>query len=100
MSETVFGLNRQGATQSVDERILLLLRNPADLSDPIGPHWLEEMGRDFTALGGVGVLVGVGDEVGVGVGVCVGVGVRVGDGVAVVTLVGVPVAVAAVVPSL
>jgi len=41
---------------AVDERILLALRNPADYSDPLGPGWLEEMGRDFTALGGVGVL--------------------------------------------
>lgn len=43
-------------TREVDERILLSLRNPADYSDPLGPGWLEEMGRDFTALGGVGVL--------------------------------------------
>ncbi|RYZ98946.1 MAG: phosphatase PAP2 family protein, partial [Moraxellaceae bacterium] len=31
-------------------------RNPADLSDPIGPRWVEEIGRDFTALGGNAVL--------------------------------------------
>jgi len=47
----------EGDTQSVDESLLLALRNPADLSDPLGPGWVEEMGRDFTALGGVGVLV-------------------------------------------
>ena len=47
----------EGGTQSIDESLLLALRNPADLSDPIGPGWVEEMGRDFTALGGVGVLV-------------------------------------------
>ncbi|WNL43331.1 phosphatase PAP2 family protein [Halomonas sp. PAMB 3264] len=47
----------EGDTQSFDERLLLALRNPADLNDPIGPGWVEEMGRDFTALGGVGVLV-------------------------------------------
>ncbi|WP_052384023.1 phosphatase PAP2 family protein [Litchfieldella xinjiangensis] len=47
----------EGETQSVDESLLLSLRNPADLSDPLGPVWVEEMGRDFTALGGVGVLV-------------------------------------------
>lgn len=47
----------EGDTQSIDESLLLALRNPADLSDPIGPGWVEEMGRDFTALGGVGVLV-------------------------------------------
>lgn len=43
-------------TQSFDERIILSLRNPDDLNDPIGPRWMEEMGRDFTALGGVAFL--------------------------------------------
>jgi undecaprenyl-diphosphatase len=46
----------EGETESVDRRILLALRNPADPADPLGPRWLEEMMRDFTALGGVGVL--------------------------------------------
>ncbi len=46
----------QGSTRNLDRDILLLLRTPGDLSDPIGPLWLEEMGRDFTALGGVAVL--------------------------------------------
>lgn len=40
----------------IDERLLLALRNPGDLSDPVGPAWVEEMARDFTALGGTGVL--------------------------------------------
>jgi undecaprenyl-diphosphatase len=39
-----------------DTAILLALRNPADHADPLGPGWLEEFGRDVTALGGVGVL--------------------------------------------
>ena len=43
-------------TQSIDEKILLALRNPDDRKDPIGPRWAEEMGRDFTALGGMTVL--------------------------------------------
>ncbi|SNY92289.1 undecaprenyl-diphosphatase [Cohaesibacter sp. ES.047] len=47
----------EGSTQSLDRDILLLLRTSGDLSDPIGPWWLEEMGRDLTALGGVAVLV-------------------------------------------
>lgn len=46
----------EGDTRSFDERILLALRNPADLSDPIGPPWIEELCRDLTALGGVAVL--------------------------------------------
>ncbi len=39
-----------------DERILLLLREPNDPSDPIGPQWVEEAARDVTALGGHTVL--------------------------------------------
>lgn len=46
----------EGDTHALDEALLLALRDGADLSDPIGPGWMEEMGRDFTALGGVGVL--------------------------------------------
>lgn len=46
----------EGDTHSVDERLLLALRDPANPANPLGPAWLEEMGRDFTALGGIGVL--------------------------------------------
>ena len=47
----------EGRTHGFDERLLLALRSPTDLSDPIGPAWFEEVMRDFSALGGVGVLV-------------------------------------------
>lgn len=47
----------EGETRVIDETILLAMRNSADRSDPIGPGWVEEIGRDFTALGGVAVLV-------------------------------------------
>ena len=47
----------EGETHTFDEKILLSMRNPQNRSDPIGPEWLEEMGRDFTALGGMGVLI-------------------------------------------
>lgn len=50
------GLFREGATSRFDEALILAFRNPEDLSDAIGPHWVEEMGRDFTALGGFPVL--------------------------------------------
>lgn len=43
----------EGGTQTVDERILLALRNPADLTDPIGSGEVEEAVRDMTALGGL-----------------------------------------------
>jgi undecaprenyl-diphosphatase len=46
----------EGETRALEEKLLLAMRNAEDLSDPLGPLWLEEMGRDFTALGGVGVL--------------------------------------------
>lgn len=51
------GLFRSGATARFDESLILALRNPNDLADAIGPHWVEEMGRDFTALGGFPVLM-------------------------------------------
>lgn len=47
---------REGDTRRMDERILLALRNPDNLADPVGPPALEEVGRDLTALGGVAVL--------------------------------------------
>src|SRR5690606_28764412 len=44
----------EGETRRIDERVLLLFRT-AD-GDPIGPGWIEETARDFTALGGIGIL--------------------------------------------
>ncbi|MCW0234327.1 MAG: phosphatase PAP2 family protein [Ferrovibrio sp.] len=46
----------EGETGDVDRRLLLSLRNPQDLSNPLGPLWLEEMMRDVTAFGGTGPL--------------------------------------------
>lgn len=40
-----------------DRALLLSMRNTSDVSDPIGPGWAEEIGRDFTALGGNAVLI-------------------------------------------
>ena len=40
-----------------DVHIITALRNANDLSDPLGPGWLEEAMRDLTALGGTTVLV-------------------------------------------
>jgi undecaprenyl-diphosphatase len=47
----------EGETHAVDEQIILFFRNPADLSDPIGPRNIEEAVRDITALGGTAVIV-------------------------------------------
>ena len=46
----------EGDTHEFDEKLIMVMRNPRDPSDPIGPKWLEEFGRDVTALGGVGIL--------------------------------------------
>lgn len=46
----------KGATSSFDETVLLAMRNPQDRADPRGPKWLEEIGRDLTALGGMVML--------------------------------------------
>jgi len=46
----------EGETRAIDEFLLLALRNPADRTDPLGPAWVEELFRDFSALGGMGVL--------------------------------------------
>jgi undecaprenyl-diphosphatase len=45
-----------GDTQAFDTKILLALRNPSDLSRPIGPEWIENSLLDLTALGGSTVL--------------------------------------------
>src|SRR3954471_14255177 len=46
----------EGDTESLDRRILLGLRNPSDLSDPVRPQWFEEAARDITGLGGHVIL--------------------------------------------
>ncbi len=46
----------EGDTSAIDEAILLAMRTPGETGNPVGPPWLEEMGRDFSALGGVAVL--------------------------------------------
>ena len=42
-----------GETMGFDRQLLLMMRNPADLAEPVGPAWLEVIVRDVTALGGV-----------------------------------------------
>lgn len=46
----------EGDATKFDQKILLFFRNANDLSDPIGPPWVEEMARDITALGSYAVL--------------------------------------------
>ena len=47
---------REGDTEALDRALLLGLRDPANLADPIGPAWLEEAARDITGLGGYAIL--------------------------------------------
>jgi undecaprenyl-diphosphatase len=43
-------------TLAFDRALLLALREPGNLQNPIGPSWLEESARDFTGLGGHAIL--------------------------------------------
>jgi undecaprenyl-diphosphatase len=47
---------REGDIHALDSRLLLALRDPANLANPIGPAWLEEAARDITGLGGYAIL--------------------------------------------
>jgi undecaprenyl-diphosphatase len=47
---------KEGDTQRFDDWAIKALRTPGDPANPVGPVWLEELGRDMTALGGVLVL--------------------------------------------
>lgn len=49
----------EGAMKHFDHAVLMAMRTADDPADPIGPGWVEEAGRDFTALGGVSVLVSI-----------------------------------------
>lgn len=42
----------EGETAGFDERLLLSMRTPGEVENPVGPPWIEEIGRDITALGG------------------------------------------------
>lgn len=45
--------------EAYDRAILLAMREPGAPDDPRGALWLEEVGRDLTALGGVAILTGL-----------------------------------------
>lgn len=46
----------EGDATKFDQTILFFFRSANDLSDPIGPPWIEEMARDISALGSYAVL--------------------------------------------
>ncbi len=47
----------EGDTQAFDEWLVLALRDADDVSKPLGPEWMAEIGRDVTGLGGVFTLI-------------------------------------------
>lgn len=47
---------REQESARLDRLILLAFRVPGDLGTPVGPRWVQESARDFTALGGFTVL--------------------------------------------
>lgn len=61
LNSVVFGvltyLVSAHSTQALDERVIQALRHAGQPEVPIGPRWFIELNRDFTALGGYGVLV-------------------------------------------
>ena len=46
----------EGETRAFDSWLLLALRHPTDLNDPIGPAWLKSTMLDLTSLGSTAVL--------------------------------------------
>jgi undecaprenyl-diphosphatase len=50
------GLALRQALVAFDERTVLLFRDPSDVARSVGPSWLAEAIRDFTALGSVTVV--------------------------------------------
>lgn len=47
---------KEGDTHQFDVSLVQAMRRADDPSKPIGPDWLEGIGRDITAIGGVAVL--------------------------------------------
>lgn len=47
---------REAEMIDIDRALLLFLRDPADLSQPLGPRWLEQTMVEITALGGYPIL--------------------------------------------
>ena len=46
----------EGDTAAFDRAVLNALRVEGQPGDPVGPHWLEDMARDITSLGGIAIL--------------------------------------------
>ena len=42
----------EGETETIDQRLIMMLRKAGNVTDPIGPPWFNDSMRDVTALGG------------------------------------------------
>jgi len=47
----------EGTPLEMETKLMLALRNPDNLAEPIGPWWLQELGRDLSALGSAVVVI-------------------------------------------
>ena len=56
----VSSLLAEGGGHAFDREIMLALRTPGAIDDPLGPKWFEDVMRDMTALGGIAVVIGAG----------------------------------------
>lgn len=54
----VASLMADGGSLAFDRSLMLALRTPCAPDDPLGPRWFEDVMRDMTALGGIGVVIG------------------------------------------
>ena len=54
----VASLMADGGSLGFDRSLMLALRTPGAPDDPLGPRWFEDVMRDMTALGGIGVVIG------------------------------------------
>lgn len=54
----VASLLADGGSLGFDRNLMLALRTPGAPDDPLGPRWFEDVMRDMTALGGIGVVIG------------------------------------------
>lgn len=45
-----------GQSESFDTSVMMAMRVQGNISQPVGPEWLEGVARDFTALGGNAIL--------------------------------------------
>lgn len=46
----------EGDTHVIDTKLLMLLRDGNDPQNALGPHWVQEMVRDISGLGGIAIL--------------------------------------------